>query len=65
MPFKVRKVRNKEQWRVINSETKEVKGLHDSLSKAFEQLNIIEKEYKEKNGVVIHMPTKKNKNKSE
>lgn len=61
MPFKVRKVRNKEQWRVINTETKEVKGLHDSLSKAYEQLKIIENEYKKKDGVVIHIQKKENK----
>ena len=63
MPFKVRKVRNKEQWRVINTETKEVKGLHDSLSKAYEQLKIIENEYKKKDGVVIHIQKKENKSK--
>jgi hypothetical protein len=61
MPFKVRKVRNKEQWRVINAETKEVKGTHDSIAKAYEQLKIIDDEYKKKNGVVIHIKKKENK----
>jgi hypothetical protein len=60
MPFKVRKVRNKEQWKVINTETKEVKGTHDSIEKAYNQLKIIDEEYKKKNGVVIHLKKKEN-----
>lgn len=49
MPYEIRKLRNKEEYIVKNSKTKEVLSKHTSLQNAKKQVSLLERiDFKEK-----------------